>query len=159
MPICTAQGTDSVTLFGITQTISILVDLRRLFTSGGRGLHLHHASSCPRRIAPTVQPYGCQCWFDQFASLLHTRGISPLSEAISTTPPLSPAPSPSSHPGGNPGANLKSISHRCQPILVAFVWELTKETIYLPRCSGAVQVCTPSDQLLRLHPPIPDTYL
>ena len=25
------------------------------------------------------------------------------------------------HPGGNPGANLKSISHRCHPILVAFV--------------------------------------
>ena len=30
------------------------------------------------------------------------------------------------HPGGNPVANLKSISHRCHPILVAFVWELTK---------------------------------
>jgi len=29
-------------------------------------------------------------------------------------------------PGGNPGVNLKSISHRCHPILVAFVWELTK---------------------------------
>jgi len=28
--------------------------------------------------------------------------------------------------------NLKSISHRCYPILVAFVWELTKETIHLP---------------------------
>jgi len=36
------------------------------------------------------------------------------------------------HPGGNPGANLKSISHRCHPILGAFVWELTKETIELP---------------------------
>ena len=36
------------------------------------------------------------------------------------------------HPGGNPGANLKSISHRCHPILVAFVWELTRETIHLP---------------------------
>ena len=24
------------------------------------------------------------------------------------------------HPGGNPGANLKAISHRCHPILVAF---------------------------------------
>ena len=34
------------------------------------------------------------------------------------------------HPGGNPGANLKSISYRCHPILVAFVWELTKETIF-----------------------------
>ena len=37
-----------------------------------------------------------------------------------------------SHPGGNPGANLKSISRRCHPILVAFVWELTEETIDLP---------------------------
>jgi len=36
------------------------------------------------------------------------------------------------HPEGNPGANLKSISHRCFPILVAFEWELTKETIDLP---------------------------
>ena len=36
------------------------------------------------------------------------------------------------HPGGNPGANLKSISHMCHPILVAFVWELTKETTDLP---------------------------
>ena len=38
---------------------------------------------------------------------------------------------PSYRPGGNPGANLKSISPRCHPILVAFVWELTKETIDL----------------------------
>jgi len=29
------------------------------------------------------------------------------------------------------GANLKSTSHRCHPILVAFVWGLTKETIDL----------------------------
>ena len=35
-------------------------------------------------------------------------------------------------PGGNPGASLKSISHRCHPILVAFVWELIEETITLP---------------------------
>ena len=33
---------------------------------------------------------------------------------------------------GNLGANLKSISHRCQTILAAFVWELTKETTNLP---------------------------
>ena len=37
-----------------------------------------------------------------------------------------------SHPGGNPGANIKSISHRCYLFEVAFVWELTKETIRLP---------------------------
>ena len=36
------------------------------------------------------------------------------------------------HPGGNPGANVKAISHRCHPILVAFGQELTKETIDLP---------------------------
>jgi len=36
------------------------------------------------------------------------------------------------HPGVELRANLKSISRRCHPILVAFVWELTKETIYLP---------------------------
>ena len=36
------------------------------------------------------------------------------------------------HPGGNPGANLKSISHRCFLVELAFVWELTKDTIVLP---------------------------
>ena len=36
------------------------------------------------------------------------------------------------HPGGNPEGNLKSISHTCHPILVAFAWELSKETIHLP---------------------------
>ena len=35
-------------------------------------------------------------------------------------------------PEGNPGANVKSISHVCHLILVAFVWELTRETIDLP---------------------------
>ena len=33
---------------------------------------------------------------------------------------------------GNPGSNLKSIAHRCYLFEVAFVWELTKETIVLP---------------------------
>ena len=36
------------------------------------------------------------------------------------------------NPGGNSGANLKSISHKCHLREVAFEWELTKETIYLP---------------------------
>ena len=36
------------------------------------------------------------------------------------------------HPEGDPGANLKSISHRCHPILAASGWELTKETSNLP---------------------------
>ena len=37
-----------------------------------------------------------------------------------------------SHPGVELRANLKSISHRCHLFEVAFVWELTKETIHLP---------------------------
>ena len=52
----------------------------------------------------------------------------------SSTPLLYPPPGPryGNHPGGNPGANLKSISHRCHLFEVAFVWELTKETIDFP---------------------------
>ena len=42
---------------------------------------------------------------------------------------------PAPHPGGNPGASLESISHICYFREVAFEWELTKETIFLPlRC-------------------------
>jgi len=52
-------------------------------------------------------------------------------EQKETLPALQVLPS-QSHPGGNPGANLKSISHRCYLFEVAFVWELTKETIVLP---------------------------
>ena len=37
-----------------------------------------------------------------------------------------------SHPGIELRENLKSISHRCHLFEVAFVWELTKETINLP---------------------------
>ena len=37
------------------------------------------------------------------------------------------------HPGVELKANLKSISHRCLLFEVAFVWELTKESIHLPR--------------------------
>ena len=37
-----------------------------------------------------------------------------------------------SHPGDNSGANLKSITHRYYLFEVAFVWELTNETIGLP---------------------------
>ena len=67
-----------------------------------------------------------------------------------TTPEMrKTGPTTQTHPGGNPGANLKSISHKCHPIMVAFVWELTEETIDLPlgclqggcamgsRCQGA----------------------
>ena len=36
------------------------------------------------------------------------------------------------HPGVELGANLESISLRCHLWKVAFVWELTKQTIRLP---------------------------
>jgi hypothetical protein len=43
------------------------------------------------------------------------------------------APGVQTHPGGNIGANLKLISHKGYLFEVAFLWELIKETIYLPR--------------------------
>jgi len=56
-----------------------------------------------------------------------------------------------SDPAGNPGANLKSISHRCYLREVAFEWDLTQETIFLPL--GCLQDSTgklngPSEKLL-----------
>ena len=42
------------------------------------------------------------------------------------------APEVPPHPGVNLRANCQSISHRCDIFEVAFVWELTKETILLP---------------------------
>ena len=36
------------------------------------------------------------------------------------------------HPGVELRTNLKSISHRCHIFEMAFVWELTKDTIHLP---------------------------
>ena len=38
---------------------------------------------------------------------------------------------PGHHPGVELRENFKSISHRCHLFEVAFVWELTKETICL----------------------------
>ena len=66
------------------------------------------------------------------------------------------------HPEGNPGENLKSFSHRCHPILVAFVWELTEETIDLPLgClqggqTSSDQLCESSGTKERLHGSLPD---
>ena len=41
-------------------------------------------------------------------------------------------PLDSDHPGVELRANLKSMSHRCHLFEVAFLWELTQETIHLP---------------------------
>ena len=50
-------------------------------------------------------------------------------------------------PGIELRANLKSIFHRCHLFEVAFVWELTSETIHLPL--GCLQVG------YRVHLPLP----
>ena len=66
--------------------------------------------------------------------------VTPLPTPIPTYPPshedstaicaqLSQRPV---HPGVESRANLKSISHRCHLFEVAFVWEMTEETIDLP---------------------------
>ena len=46
----------------------------------------------------------------------------------SAPPPVQMVP----HPGVELRGNIKSTSHRCHFEKVAFVWELTKETIHLP---------------------------
>ena len=56
-------------------------------------------------------------WKRRFAPALRAGGLA-LSQSI--------------HPEVELRANLKSISHRCHLFEVAFVWELTKETIHLP---------------------------
>ena len=62
-------------------------------------------------------------------------GLFILSEVTSRPPWTCSTPRASTrslHPGVELRANRKSISHRCHLFEVAFVWELTKETIYLP---------------------------
>jgi len=53
------------------------------------------------------------------------------------------------HPGGNPWTNPKSFSHRCYPILVAFAWELTQETIEI--FLGYIQGGSPTALITRPH--------
>ena len=58
---------------------------------------------------------------------------------------------PERDPGVELRANLESISHRCRLFEVAFVWELTKETIHLPL--GCLQggECFIDNLLVRIH--------
>ena len=64
-----------------------------------------------RSLSPRVQIVHCSasCWCDRLLGL----GLR-------------------THPGVDLKANRKSISHRCHLFEVAFVWDLTKETICLP---------------------------
>ena len=56
-----------------------------------------------------------------------------------------------SHPRGNPGANLESIFHRSYLRKVAFEWELTQQTIYLPLgCLQGGQKVRPWHDLKRI---------
>ena len=65
-------------------------------------------------------------------SVLARGGPAPIRFSQVLPRPLAQRGRQQDHPGGNPGANLKSIFQRCHPMLVAFVRELTKETINLP---------------------------
>ena len=83
------------------------------------------------------------------------------SKSGATFPTVDPATEKvlDNHPGGNRGENLKSIAHRCLPILVAFVWELTEEIIDLPLgClqGGSTLLTQPPPATSRnLTPPLP----
>ena len=59
---------------------------------------------------------------------------------------------PQVHSGVNLRANLRSISPRCHLLEVAFVWELTKEIIYLPLdcLQGGSDATSPHDPTNRL---------
>ena len=62
------------------------------------------------------------------------------------------------HPEGNTGANIESFSYRCHLFEVAFAWELTKETIYLPLwClqGGGRRVRTDRGRPRAPPPPVP----
>ena len=54
---------------------------------------------------------------------------------------------PPSHPEVELRANLRSVSHKCLLFEVAFVWEMTKETIRLPMgCLQGGLVKAPQDR-------------
>jgi len=71
--------------------------------------------SSPAHLRPGEQP-------------LYAVGLPPLLSLRGGMPRLEQVP----QPGVELRANLKSISHRCHLFEVAFVWEMTKETIHLP---------------------------
>ena len=68
---------------------------------------------------------------------------TPVAPAQALRTPITPS---TTRPGVKLRANLKSISHRCYLFEVALVWELTKETIVLPR--GCLQGGSGVKQLL-----------
>jgi len=110
-------GTHFATLLTITSSSSSNAPCA---PSGGVGgfLRRDRLGSAPRslrgRLSLSAPQKPCGCTPPSVSPYSDTRG---------------PALSSLTHPGGNQGANLKSISHRCHPILVAVVWELTKKNI------------------------------
>ena len=81
-----------------------------------------------REFRPPPPPYTCPRRARRHRPCERRHQTWRTSRARSGGPSVAPRKNTSAgpHPGGNPEANLKSISHRCHPILVAFVWELTK---------------------------------
>ena len=95
--------------------------------------HLAHPEGCAAlRIALVTVPRRSRSC-EHLPALPSTRCPTPIPQkgVPSRTPP-EPSILHPHHPGGNPGANLKSISHRCHSILVAFVWELYRFAPGLP---------------------------
>ena len=86
--------------------------------------------------------------------LVQSRETSNYSRCARTDKGVSALGQVSNHPGVELRANLKSISHRCHLFEVAFVWELTKETIHLPLgcLQGGPSTLIPRTQTLNLDP-------
>ena len=96
---------------------------------GAEGLDAESDSTPLKHLERSVEVHRCR------ATMAHIRQ-SRLSFKVKKIKTFQVMPSSlesgRSHPGGNPGAIRKSISHRCYLWEVAFEWEFTKETIYLP---------------------------
>ena len=90
----------------------------------------------PPKASPAIILYplkaSCRAFFAHPSRLLSPAMILHPLFAIRIWMPLGIPWVALTHPGVELRANLKSISHRCYLFEVAFVWELTKETIHLP---------------------------
>ena len=75
-----------------------------------------------------VYVYAYTCMYIYTHVYMHKYGGHPDARARDAAHGVTPNP----HPAVGLRANLESISYRCRLFEVAFVWELTKETIRMP---------------------------
>ena len=102
--------------------------------SGGRGRPQHRSPSVENAPVPVRS--------NSWNWLVHGGGKDGEAAQTRKVMPL--------HPGVELRANRKSISHRCHLFEVAFVWQLTKETIHLPL--GCLQGGNPHHKPLNPNP-------